>query len=359
MKNTPLFKFPSINQFKQTITHMKKLNIQGNIVFNGSVKLHGTNAGIGYSEKHGLWCQSHKQIITIEKDNYKFTYWVNQNKKIIIDFIKDLAEFYKIDLLENIIIIYGEFCGSKIQKNVAITGLDLMLVIFDVASATYEDCDSSEEIYLKWFDINICGLSFPNKISIYNINQFETYKIEINPNDIDYIKNQLIDLTNDVEKECPVGKYFGKIPGKDCTTGEGIVWRCSYKLNNGYSKIFRFKVKGDKHATSKVKTLTGVNIQKINTINNFVNLSVTENRLMQGISEIYTDKIVDKSWFNKIGDFNSWVIHDVKKEDMDAFPFLEDYEGKNGEEKQKEIIKLLNKKISEKCSKWLKNYILQ
>ena len=357
MDKTPLFKFPSIGQFNQTVTDMKKMCVEETIVFNGSVKLHGTNAAIGYSEKHDLWCQSHKQIITEEKDNYKFAQWVNTKKKNIINFIKKLADFYEIDLTENAIIIYGEYCGSKIQKNVAISGLDTMLVIFDVATASYEDCSKDEEVYLKWFDIGICDVPFPNNIYIYNIKQFNTYKIEVNLNNINLVKNKLIELTNKVENECPVGKYFGRILGKDCTTGEGIVWRYSYKLDNGYSKIFRFKVKGDKHATSKVTTMTGVNVEKINNINKFVELSVTENRLNQGISEIYGDEEPNNSWFNKIGKFNQWVVHDVKKEDMGAFPFIEDYEGKNGEEKQKEIIKMLNKNITEKCSKWLRLYI--
>ena len=121
------------------------------------------------------------------------------------------------------------------------------------------------------------------------------------------------------------------------------------------SKIFRFKVKGKKHATSKVKTLTGVNIEKINTVNKFVKLSVTENRLLQGVSEIYTDETINNLWFKKITDFKKWVINDVKKEDMFSFPFIEDYEGKNGKDKQKYIIKILNEKISGKCEKWLKN----
>ena len=357
---SPLFKFPSINQFKQTVTSMKKLNIDQNITFSGTVKLHGTNAAVGYSDKHGIWTQSRRRIITPEDDNFKFAGWVNNNKNDVIIFMKELANYYKIDLNENVIIVYGEYCAGKIQKNVAISGLDLMFVIFDVAIATYEDCNKTnvndDEIYLKWLDLEDCKVEFPNqKLSIYSIYQFQTYSIDVNLNDLSSVKNNLIELTNQVEKECPVGKYFGRVQGKDCTTGEGIVWRCSYQLDNGYKRIFRFKVKGDEHATSKVKTMTGDSMMM--DIKEFIEMSVTENRLNQGIREIFGDEEPDNSWFKNIGKFNQWVVHDVKKEDMSAFPYLDDYEGKNGEDKQKEITKLLNKGITNKCTKWFRSFI--
>ena len=357
----PLFKFPSINQFKQTVTSIKKLDVQDNIEFIGTVKLHGTNAAIGYSEKHGIWCQSHRRVITPENDNYKFAQYVEDNEKDIISFMTRLADHYMIDITENIILVYGEYCGGKIQKNVAINGLDLMFVIFDIATATYEDCDKSHEnsddVYLNWFDVGDCQVPFPNTtLSIYNVFQFGHYKILVNLDDLSSAKNKLVELTNQVEKECPVGKYFGRVVGKDCTVGEGIVWRCSYPLDNGYNRILRFKVKGEEHATSKVKTMTG-DSGMITDIKEFINMSVTENRLNQGISEIFGDGEPDNSWFKNIGKFNQWVVHDVKKEDMSGFPYLDDYEGKNGEEKQKEITKILNKGITNKSTKWFRSYV--
>ena len=345
----PLFKFPSIGQFKETVTNMKKLNISENIVFISSPKMHGTNSGIGYSEKHGLWCQSHRRILTLENDNYNFNRWIEEKRDTVIPFMKSMASFYNIDLEKNVIILYGEFCGGKVQKNVALNGLDLMLVIFDVATATYEDCEKTEDVYLQWFDLPPPNFSFPT--SIYNVQQFGTYRIEIGLDNKAEIQNKLVEMTNEVEKECPVGKYFGRVVAQDCTTGEGIVWRCSYKLENGSSQILRFKVKGKEHSTSKVKTMTGVNVEHINDMTKFVELSVTENRLNQGISEIFGAEDPD---FKSLGKFNQWVIHDVKKEDMSAFPFLEDYEGKNGEEKQKHVTKLLNKSISQKCTEWFR-----
>lgn len=342
----PLLKFPSINQFKQTLTSIKKLGIKDSIKFIGTVKLHGTNGAIGYSEKYGLWVQSRRQIITSENDNYNFAKWVDSKNKDIVEMMKRLGHYYKIDLSENSIIIYGEYCGGKIQRGVAINGLDLMFVVFDAATTA----DNEES--LRWLDIQ--NLTFVN--NIYNIYQFQTYSIDVDLNNLSQTKNQLILLTNQVEKECPVGKYFGKELGKDCTTGEGIVWRCSYKLGNDNIKIIRFKVKGDEHATSKVKTMTG-DSEMVTNIKDFVEKSVTENRLNQGISEIFGNKEADNSWFDSIGKFNRWVINDVKKEDMSAFPYLDDYEGKNGEEKQKETEKLLSKEITKKSTKWFRSYV--
>ena len=72
--------------------------------------------------------------------------------------MKQLANIYEIDLENNIIIVYGEWCGGKIQKHVAITNLDPMFVIFDIATNINDD-------KLKWFDISDCKVQFPNEIN--------------------------------------------------------------------------------------------------------------------------------------------------------------------------------------------------
>ena len=87
------------------------------------------------------------------------------------------------------------------------------------------------------------------------------------------VQNKIIEMTISVEDSCPVGKYFNKEG-----VGEGIVFTCTTNQD------LKFKSKGEKHSASKVKTLNTVDTEAMASINEFVELAVTENRLEQGIS---------------------------------------------------------------------------
>ena len=46
------------------------------LTFTGTIKLHGTNAGVCYNAVDGLWVQSRENIITPESDNAGFAFFV-------------------------------------------------------------------------------------------------------------------------------------------------------------------------------------------------------------------------------------------------------------------------------------------
>ena len=118
-------------------------------------------------------------------------------------------------------------------------------------------------------------------------------------------QNQLIEITNEVEGECPVGKYFG-VKG----VGEGVVWE--HITDEG--EKFCCKVKGEKHSSSKVKKLASVDTEKMESIEDFVTYAVTENRLQQGFTEVCNgeaDRVL-------LGKFIKWVSTDVVKEESDT-----------------------------------------
>ena len=142
---------------------------------------------------------------------------------------------------------------------------------------------------------------------IFNILDFKTFEIEIDFENPQASQNKLIELTSEVEKECPVGKYFGNIG-----IGEGIVWKCDTPKG-----VIRFKVKGKKHQSSKVKVLAPVNTEKLNSIKEFAEYSVTESRLEQGIEKTF--KSVGESIdIKKLGRFLKWIVGDIMKEEMDT-----------------------------------------
>lgn len=195
-------KFPSIEQFRNVIRSVKERHdYKGKdelgefplyrhdtpyptLTFSGTVKLHGTNASVVLYKDGHIEYQSRENVLSLTKDNAGFMLNMSGKK---IDFLFDGIEF------EDYIAVYGEWCGQGIQKGVAISELPKMFVIFGC------------KVDGKWIEFE----RFDNEQGIYNINQFPTYSIDIDFNQPELAQNTLVELTMDVEKECPVGKYFG------------------------------------------------------------------------------------------------------------------------------------------------------
>jgi len=92
---------------------------------------------------------------------------------------------------------------------------------------------------------------------------------------------------------------------------EGIVWSCEYK-----GVVHRFKVKGEKHSASKVKTLAAVDVEKLNSINEFVEYAVTESRFNQGLEKTFLNgEPID---VKKMGALMKWIVDDIIKEESDT-----------------------------------------
>ena len=134
MENTEIIelkKYPSIGQFRHTIKEVRErhdfaeVDENGDAVyrhltdypvlqFQGTVKLHGCNAGIIRYRNGTYQFQSRERILTIESDNYGF-----MNAMIS----KDLSSLFDRFACNSYVAIYGEWCGKGIQKGVAIDSL--------------------------------------------------------------------------------------------------------------------------------------------------------------------------------------------------------------------------------------------
>jgi len=296
------------------------------IKFVGSIKCHGTNAGVGMDKDDNIWYQARTHAITIEKDNAGFAFFADARKDYFRDIILDIKK--KNNITDETVIVFGEWCGKGIQKGVAINQLDKMFVIFSVKVV---NADNEGNYYLpcdKWESYKC-----PDQ-KIYNINDYETFSMEIDFNNPAEYQNTLVEITQKVEQECPVGKEFG-VSG----IGEGVVWVGYYK-NNRYV----FKVKGEKHSSSHVKKLAPVDIEKINSIKEFIEYAVTENRLNQAIEQVFTTNNIEPSR-KGTGDFLRWVVNDIAKEEMDTMV-------KNNLEPND-----INKYISVKAREWFFNKV--
>jgi len=291
-----MIKYPSIGQFRDVIKAIRlKHDFQGldeyghaiiehrspypSLVFEGTVKIHGTNAGIA---KIGgkLYAQGRSRVLTVEDDNAGFARFVS---KLPDDVVEALPEG---------VVLFGEWCGKGIQKGCGIHQLEKRFIVFG----------ARDLITSNWVTPAL-NLSLLNIYNIYGITQFPRNSIYIDFNHPECSKEMLELLTESVEKECPVAKAFG-VSG----VGEGIVWVSK-------DKQYRFKVKGEKHKVTKTKELAPVDIEKLATVEAFVEATVTNNRLAQGLSFI-EDSGLDICMKNT-GVFIKWVYTDIIKEEQD------------------------------------------
>lgn len=294
-----MIKFPSIEQFRTVIRHVKThaqyagKDADGNAIidqsrpiptlkFRGTVKLHGTNAGIVvntdmYSTEYGnITYQSRERELELTKDNAGFMLTMMKHEDITRDIAKQVFEILGPQAPVVKVAIFGEWCGSGIQKGVALTQLPKMFVVFAV-KVVFDDETT------RWLPIGEFDIHYKDH-GIFNIDTFPTYEIDVDFNHPELAQNKMIEITEAVEAKCPVGKYFG-VSG----IGEGVVWAC---VTDGWNDSGTwFKVKGEKHSVSKVKTLAAVDVEAVATMKAFVDSVVTEARLEQGLDNLVREQL--------------------------------------------------------------------
>jgi hypothetical protein len=309
-------KYPKIMQFRNVVTDINNRiayvgkDENGDAIFDrtipkpvlkfkGTVKLHGTNSGVSYNTESGLWAQSRNGIITPENDNAGFARFVEDRKDVFMTLVNEVVEKESINTNEYTISIYGEFAGKSIQKGVGISQIDKSMFIFGVKISKPQD----EEFQAYWVDSSYLKNT---DVRVFNIQDYPTYEVDVDFNMPKLSVPKLQEITEAIEKECPVAKEFGIENG----VGEGAVWSIEYKGNT-----YRFKTKGEKHSVSKVKKLASVDVEKLNSIQEFVDYSVTPNRFEQAIGVVFGEEPLDTK---KMGDLIRWMVNDIMSEETDT-----------------------------------------
>ena len=302
------YSWPSIGQFRQTIRSVTDgarfigRAEDGSPLFDGTkplptlrfvgtVKLHGTNAAIGFNRELGTtWFQSRERVITPSSDNMGFA-----NK-----FYRADLEFLRSHFPDgNKIIVFGEWCGQGVQNTVAIGRLSKRFVVF---GAKVDDVWQSYDVVAK--------IPTNHELGVYNIYDYHTEEMDIDFGAPELSQNKLVELTTKISDKCPVAAAMGSEG-----LGEGIVWRCVVHGwdDPGYS----FKVKDERHAkgSGKVKVLAEIDVQAVENAKEFAALVVTEMRCRQGIDKMRERGLkIEKA---VLGPFLGWVFDDVIKEEMD------------------------------------------
>ena len=328
-------KYPSIEQFNNVVknmrVHSKKYGVPlKTIEFQGTVKLHGTNACVAFLGDD-VEFQSRERVLSYVSDNAGFCAWGLQN----LDALKEIFQKLKSSVAFNTksAYLYGEWCCSNIQSGIALNQIpEKKFALFEIVLV--DDDNEFTLIDLTRFDW-ITDL-LPNVFCIDNV--VPSIKLEVDFNEPHLVQNYLLEKTLEVEQECPVGKYFG-VSG----IGEGLVWKA--KTDFG---VLRFKTKGEKHSSSKVKTvreLTTAEIESKENAKEFVEYALSENRLKQGI-----DKLIEMGLdvdIKSTGAYLKWIGSDVLKECIDVL-----IESKI---ERKDVMPLVN----EKARQWYMTYLME
>lgn len=315
VKEKKLIKFPSIEQFRHV---QKQINqtyaftgmVDGEPTYDntipkpvveayGTVKLHGTNAGITW-DGEDMWAQSKNNILTPTSDNMGFAFFVEARKDDFLFFFEILEEeFPSYDYYT----IYGEFAGEGIQRGVAISEVPKGFYTIGVKGSKIVD----DKLVGEW--LKGPPIIQVEESNIYDLCEFTTYAVTIDFSRPDLAIEQMQKYVDEVENQCPVADSFG-VKG----IGEGIVWHFYFK-----GERYIFETKGEKHSKSRVKKLPAVDPALENKKREVVAQVTPSWRLEQGLNELFgpqwSSDDLDRS---KLGDYIRWVMTDVVKEELDV-----------------------------------------
>ena len=307
--------FPSITQFKDVVKQVRQ-NAKYHelplptITFSGAVKLHGTNSCIVRKVDgtvDDIYAQSRERVLSLESDNAGFNAFVLQHKNkfnSIIDMI-----VYDHMPRSGFVQLYGEWCGGSIQKGVGLNHLPKQFILFAVRISD----DAESQNWMSPDEMKSIMGYFPSDV-IRCIHDFPTFDIDIDFNNPELSQNRLVELTNAVEKDCPVSRQLLGMEFNKELVGEGIVYTAIYSSVPGFDiSGIRFKVKGRLHSSSKVKTLASVDEEKMNSVKEFVDAVCTLNRLEQGITVLKEQGMeID---VKNTGFYLRWLVSDCIKEE--------------------------------------------
>lgn len=299
-------KFPSIESFTHLVRKSKDyanrigvpLQAVPSLKYKGTVKLHGTNGGVRVEPDGTVIPQSRENQLDLKNTNAGFATFVLSQPEWLWPLLADrLCSLNNINAREQPVTIYGEWCGCGIQKGTALTQVDKHFVIFHAAYGELE----LEVVHDASGTFNIHSV----ENGIYNINQIPTYDLVVDFSNLEAASEYINKVTMEVEAECPwVKLMFGQ-----SGIGEGIVWIPVGRV--GETNLW-FKSKGDKHKvrSNPTKNVAPVDVEKVNSIKECVDIILTENRMEQ---MVHDNNLPFK--MTAIGPFLKALAADILKEE--------------------------------------------
>lgn len=314
------FPWPDITSFHNLRKYLKQYpeSLEGfsKVGYLAKVKLDGTNAAVIVSSDGKVSAQSRGKIIDPHDDNMGFAKWVKSQEEA---WSKLAFKATNTDL-----IIFGEWVGRGIQKNVAVSQISTKVfavfclifrnpktgeVTFEVTPHSIRELvhDVPDVHILPWFEQNHELFT----VTIDWTASAETLESEL---------NRINEAVLEVENCDPWVKENFQVEG----IGEGLVF---YPFVNDQSwekfSTWLFKAKGEKHKTIKHSAPAQINAEVVSSVKEFAELVLTEARLEQGAVAVWKtlpvaiplpDQVNYSTDLKLIGNFIKWIEADVKKE---------------------------------------------
>ncbi len=290
---------------------IRKYDLETPVTFRGTVKLHGSNCGV-VCTPDALVAQSRNRALSVEDDNYGFAAWVAREEvgRAIRDLEQRVRQSAELDAAVPLV-LFGELIGPGLQKGVATSGLaSRQWVLFGVAirdEGSAPGADGNDEAEKTYLDaVPALGEEYA-EVGIHSVLDVETWRLAIDFSDRRSIEagiEKANAIVEEVEKACPWGRRFG-VEG----IGEGVVWT---PVGEHWGKSWLYwKAKGEAHKQVKGPKVT-LDPAVAASIDGFVELTVTENRLEQGLE--YLAEMGHAIEMRSTGPFLQWVGKDVKRE---------------------------------------------
>lgn len=278
------------------------------LTYRATVKIHGMNCSVAFDTKEKTVNAQSRTLILSETEtcNGFYNFVFEQEIKDFFWYLVNAVDEHVAQKYSRYA-IFGEWAGQSIQKKVAVCKAPKFFTIFGVVGLDEEGNKHQIDDDIVYLLIN-SKKSKPK--SIYHSLNFPSFIFTLNFNEVSKWLPELSKIVEEIEKNCPVGAYFG-----EQGTGEGLVFKC---LDPDWQDPrYWFKLKGEKHKVSKEKTVDEAKVQIQESVQEFVDYACTENRLEQGISLIFEqrDKTPNK---DQIADFLRWVVQDILKEEQDT-----------------------------------------
>jgi hypothetical protein len=269
----------------------------------GTVKLHGAHADILIHHDNTIALQSRNVTnISVNTDNYGFAGSMSQKSTAILK-LRDayLTRWRELNPKEQLdesipVTIAGEWIGTGVQKNVAISLLSRRFVIISV------------KINNVWvLDSDYSTIEAP-KSDIYNISRGGLYTSTLYPDDQQRTIAALEPLAEKIAARCPFAESFGVVGA-----GEGLVWKLVPYISDA---DMWFKTKGGtfkpNFTPAPKKPADDVKEQREQAAE-LAKGWCSEQRLEQGWD--YLKEVGKERNMKGLGDYLKWVQNDVLVEE--------------------------------------------
>jgi hypothetical protein len=300
-----MYKYTHIDALYQVARYIEKTpehyKISTPVCYRGTVKLHGANMGVVCTEEK-LVAQSRTQVLSLPSgDRFGFAAFMEERTAVIRE-IEAMVRTCQQVSKDVAVVLYGEWIGPGIIGRTAISQLpEKQWVLFAVKKIEGKD----DSTYLD--AVPSLGDRY-KKERIFSIKSSPTYELTVDFDSLESKEAALAEATRytaEVESCCPWAKQFG-IEGH----GEGIVW-IPVGEHWGNSDLC-FKTKGDAHKTKAKRERPEVAPEVLKSIDQFVEFSVTPNRLTQGLAAV--EEMGHAIEMKSIPHFLKWIGQDVKRE---------------------------------------------